>query len=81
MKFTKLGTRFKRLLKKNKQGRKIKPEKFAKLLVALNDKKSGYEKKLKTELADEKRKLFESRLKVVKAHLRKTRKLQSAQSR
>ena len=80
MKFTKLGTKFNRLLKKNKRGKTIKPEKIEKLLCALNDKKLRYEEKLKTELTDEKRTSFESKLKVVKAHLKKTRKLQSDQS-
>ena len=75
MKFTKLGTKFNKLLKKKKQGKNIKPAKIKKLLELLGKKKLRYEEKLKTNLSDEKRKSFKSKLKVVDAQIEKSKKL------
>ena len=78
MKFTKLSTKFNKILKKKEKGKRLKSGKILKLQQLLNEKKSGYEKKLKTKgLSKEKRKSFESKLKVVNAQIKKSNNLLS----
>lgn len=77
MKFTRLSEKFQHLLIKSKRGKRIKAEKVEKLLSSLNEKKVRYEHKLKTNLTEHKRKKFNSRLKVVKAQIEKTKKLKT----
>ena len=72
MKFTKLSTKFNKLIGKKEKGKSLNPEKVAKLQQLLADKKSRYEEKLKTDLSDEKRKSFETKLKVVNAQIEKS---------
>ena len=80
MKFTKLSTKFNKLLKKKEKGKKVKPEKLQKLHDILNEKKLRYEKKLKSDLTDEKRSSLKSKLKVVNAQIKKSKTLLSDQS-
>ena len=80
MKFTKLSTKFNNILKKKKKGKTINPEKIQKLRHILNEKKSHYEERLKTDISSEKRDSLESKLKVVTAQIQKSEALLSAQS-
>jgi len=72
MKFTKLSTKFNKLLKKKKKGKSIKPEKLHKIVELLNQKKSRFEEKLKTDVSGEKRSSLESKLRVVNAQIAKS---------
>lgn len=80
MKFTKLSTKFNKLLKKKKKGKTIRPEKLLKLQELLNQKKSRFEKRLQTDLSEEKRTSIKSKLNVVSAQLAKTETLLLQQS-
>ncbi len=71
MKFTKLSSKFSKLLKKQERGKTIKPEKLEKLRTLLSEKRSRLEQKLSGELTDEKRDSIQTKLKVVSAQLEK----------
>ncbi len=80
MKFSKLSTKFSKLLKKKEKGKKIKPDKLLKLQELLNQKKSKFEKRLNEDLSAEQRTSLESKLKVVSAQIAKTQALLSKDS-
>lgn len=80
MKFTKISTKFNKLLKKKKRGKKINKDKLLKLQELLNAKKSKFEERLKGELTDEKRSSLESKLRVVNAQIAKSQTLLSNQT-
>ena len=71
MKFSRLSTKFSKLLRKQKKGKTIKPEKLEKLRHLLTEKKSRFEQRLSGELSDDKRDSIQTKLKVVSAHLEK----------
>ncbi len=71
MKFSKLSTKFSKLLHKQEKGKTIKPEKIEKLRQLLTEKKSRFEERLSGELTDEKRDSIQTKLKVVSAQLEK----------
>lgn len=80
MKFTKISTKFNKLLKKKKRGKKINKDKLRKLQELLVAKKSKFEERLKGELTDEKRSSLESKLRVVNAQIAKSETLLSNQT-
>lgn len=71
MKFKKLDTRVEKVAKKKAKGKKIEAHKLKTLKQLLGEKKSGYEDKLSSLSDAAKRKSFETKLKVVNAHLKK----------
>jgi len=75
MKFTKLSTKFNKLLKKKDKGKSLKPEKIEKLQQLLNDKKDRFQNKLEGELTAEKKESLQTKLKVVDAQLEKLKNL------
>jgi len=75
MKFTKLNTKIHKLLKKKEAGKAIKQVKLQELLKLLDEKKLHYEKRLETDLSEEKRASIETKLKVVCAQIEKSRQL------
>ncbi len=71
MKYKTLRNRFEKLIRKQDQGKKVKPKKVAKLQGKLLEKKSDIENRLQKDLAPEKRESLKIRLGVVNAHLNK----------
>jgi hypothetical protein len=78
MKFTRLGDEFEKLVNKHKRGRKIKSRKLAQLQQLLDDKRLRYQTRLEGLKDPQKRKKLKTRLRVVEAQLKKTRKLSSS---
>jgi hypothetical protein len=75
MKFSRLVDKFESLVNKLDQGSSIIPEKLEKLQQLLEAKITRYESKLEATEDPEKRRKLETRLKVVAAQLKKSRKL------
>ena len=75
MKFTKLSSRFKKLISSDKKGKKINAEKLTKLIDQLESKKDIYKHKIQGEKDTGKLKLLNTRLKVVTAQLKKANKI------
>jgi hypothetical protein len=75
MKFSRLVDKFESLVNKLDQGSSIIPEKLEKLQQLLEAKITRYETKLEATEDPEKRRKLETRLKVVAAQLKKSRKL------
>jgi len=75
MKFSRLITRFEKLIGLSDQGQSIKPEKLQKLQQLLSDKISRYQAKLADNQDPDRQSRLETRLKVVEAQLEKSRNL------
>ena len=75
MKFSRLITRFEKLIGLSEQGQSIKPEKLLKLQQLLSDKISRYQAKLADNQDPDRQSRLETRLKVVEAQLEKSRNL------
>jgi hypothetical protein len=78
MKFTRLVDKFEKLVNKHERGRKIKSRKLAQLQQLLDDKRLGYQARLEGLKDPQKRKKLKTRLRVVEAQLKKTRKVSSS---
>ncbi len=77
MKFTRLVEKIEKFFNKQEQGKHIDPENLEKLQQLLVDKRSRYEAKLEASQDPEKRKKLETKLKVVNAHLVKSKEISS----
>ena len=75
MKFTKLSSKFKKLISSFKKGKKINTGKLSKLIDQLESKKKIYKHKIHGEKDSDKLKLLKTRLKVVNAQLKKAKKI------
>lgn len=75
MRFSRLRDKLENFFGNLEQGRSIKPEKLGKLQQLLRDKISRYEAKLAASLDSGKQSKLETRLKVVRAQLEKSRNL------
>ena len=78
MKFSKLVDKFEKIVGKHKQGKRIKPQKLANLQKLLGEKISRYQARLDATKDSGNRKKLETRLRVVNAQLKKSRKLSAA---
>ena len=75
MKFSRLTSKFEKFASKFEQGSGVDPEKLEKLQQLLSDKISRYEAKLASNQIPEKQSKLETRLKVVRAQLEKSKKI------
>ena len=78
MKFSKLVDKFEKIVRKDKQGKRIKAQKLANLQQLLGEKISRYQARLDATKDPGKRKKLETRLRVVNAQRKKSRKLSAA---
>jgi len=75
MKFSRLIEKAENFADNVRQGRQIKPEKLAELQCLLDDKIARYEARLEDDMEEQKRNKLETRLKVVRAQLQKSKRL------
>jgi predicted component of type VI protein secretion system len=75
MKFSRLIGKAEKFADKVKQGRQLKPKKLAELQRLLDDKIARYEARLENDMEEQKRNKLETRLKVVRAQLQKSKQL------
>ena len=75
MKFSRLIEKAEKFADKVKQGRQVKPKKLTALQDLLGDKIARYEARLKEDMTEQKRNKLETRLKVVRAQLQKSKQL------
>ena len=75
MKFSRLIEKAEQFRDKVRQGRQLKPKKLTELQRLLGDKIARYEARLKEDMTKQKRNKLETRLKVVRAQLKKSKKL------
>ena len=75
MKFSRLIEKAEEFGDKVQQGRQVEPEKLTELQGLLGDKIARYEARLKEDMTKQKRSKLETRLKVVKAQLKKSKQL------
>jgi predicted component of type VI protein secretion system len=76
MKFSRLIEKAEQFGDKVQQGRQLKPKKLTELQRLLGDKIARYEARLKEDMTKQKRSKLETRLKVVRAQLKKSKQLQ-----
>jgi predicted component of type VI protein secretion system len=77
MKFSRLIEKAEKFGDKVKQGRQVKPKKLAELQRLLSDKIARYEARLQEDMTEQKRNKLETRLKVVRAQLQKSKQLKA----
>ena len=75
MKFSRLIEKAEQFGDKAKKGRQLKSKKLSELQRLLGDKIARYEARLKEDMTKQKRSKLETRLKVVKAQLKKSKQL------
>ena len=75
MKFSRLIEKAEKFADRVKQGRQVKPKKLSDLQRLLGDKIARYEARLEDDMAEQKRYKLETRLKVVRAQLQKSKQL------
>ena len=73
MKFSRLIEKAEQFRDKVRQGRQLKPKKLTELQRLLGDKIARYEARLKEDMPKQKRGKLETRLKVVRAQLKKSK--------
>jgi predicted component of type VI protein secretion system len=73
MKFSRLIEKAEKFADKVKQGHQVKPKKLTELQDLLSDKIARYEARLKEDMTEQKRNKLETRLKVVRAQLQKSK--------
>ncbi len=78
MKFSKLIGKAEKVVKKHEKGHPVKPAKLNELQKLLGGKVSRYQAKLADTADAQKRKKLETRLKVVKAQLKKSKRLSTS---
>lgn len=79
MKFSKLIDKVEKFTEKKDQGQHVKPKKLTELQELLNEKVTRYEAKLEEDLSARQREKMETRLKVVKAQLKKSNDLANSE--
>ena len=75
MKFSRLIEKAEEFGDKVQQGRQVEPEKLTELQGLLGDKIARYEARLQEDMTEQKRDKLETRLKVVRAQLQKSKQL------
>ena len=75
MKFSRLIEKAEKFGDKVKKGRQLEPKKLTELQGLLGDKIARYEARLKEDMTEQKRDKLETRLKVVRAQLQKSKQL------
>jgi len=75
MKFSRLIGKAEKIAEKAQQGKRIKSKKLAELQALLVDKIARYEARLEEDQSEQNRNKLETRLKVVRAQLRKSKAL------
>lgn len=75
MKFSRLIGKVDKFSNKIKRGHEVRPKKLTELQVLLSDKIARYDARLKEDMPEQKRRKLETRLKVVRAQLKKSKKL------
>ena len=73
MKFSRLIEKAEKFADKVQQGRQVEPKKVTELQGLLSDKIARYEARLKEDMTEQKRDKLETRLKVVRAQLQKSK--------
>ena len=77
MKFSRLIEKAEKFGDKVRQGRQVEPEKLTELQGLLGDKIARYEVRLQEDMTEQKRDKLETRLKVVRAQLQKSKQLKA----
>ena len=75
MKFSRLIEKAEQFSDKIQRGRQLKPKKLTELQHLLSDKIARYEARLEEDMTKQKRSKLETRLKVVKTQLKKSKRL------